>query len=78
MTEPGRQLGGFSLGPRVLVAHDALAGTGLLGVASRAERQILLRVPDEESIEPLVRLLREDLREAFRPPGFVPADREPD
>ena len=65
VTEPGRQLGGFSLGPRVLVAHDALAGTGLLGVASRAERQILLRVPDEESIEPLVRLLREDLREAF-------------
>ncbi len=64
VTEPGRQLGGFSLGPRVLVSHDALEATGLLGFASRAERQILLRVP-EESIEPLVRLLREDLQEAF-------------
>jgi putative ABC transport system permease protein len=65
VTEPGRQLGGFSLGPRVLVAHEALAGTGLLGFASRAERQLLLRVPDEEAIEPLVRVLREDLREEF-------------
>ena len=64
VTEPGRQLGGFSLGPRVLVAHDALEETGLLGFASRADRQFLLRVP-EESIEPLVRALREDLREAF-------------
>ena len=64
VTEPGRQLGGFSLGPRVLVAHEALAETGLLGFGSRAERQFLLRVP-EESIEPLVRTLREDLQEAF-------------
>ena len=64
VTEPGRQLGGFSLGPRVLVARDALAQTGLIGFGSRAERQLLLRVP-EESIEPLVRFLREDLQEAF-------------
>ena len=64
VTEPGRQLGGFSLGPRVLVAHDALAETGLLGFGSRAERQFLLRVPEEE-IEPLVRALRDDLQEAF-------------
>ena len=65
VTEPGRQLGGFSLGPRVLVAHDALARTGLIGFGSRAERQFLLRVPEEAAIEPLVRLLREDLQEAF-------------
>ena len=64
VTEPGRQLGGFSLGPRVLMAHDALAETGLIEFGSRAERQFLLRVP-EESIEPLVRTLREDLQEAF-------------
>lgn len=64
VTEPGRQLGGFSLGPRVLVARGALEETGLLGAASRAERQILLRAP-EESIEPLVGRLREDLREEF-------------
>lgn len=65
VTEPGRQLGGFSFGPRVLVSHEALAGTGLLGFGSRAERQILVRMPDEEAIEPTVRLLREDLQEAF-------------
>lgn len=65
VTEPGRQLGGFSLGPRVLVAHEALAATGLIGFGSRAERQILLRVPDEAAIEPLVANLREDLRESF-------------
>ena len=65
VTEPGRQLGGFSLGPRVLVAHAALARTGLVGFGSRAERQFLLRVPEEASIDPLVRLLREDLQEAF-------------
>ena len=64
VTEPGRQLGGFSLGPRVLVARGALLETGLLGFASRAERQLLLRVP-EASIGPLVDVLREDLREAF-------------
>ena len=65
VTEPGRQLGGFSLGPRVLVARDALAGTGLIEFGSRVERQLLMRVPEEESIEPLVRGLREDLQEAF-------------
>ena len=64
VTEPGRQLGGFSLGPRVLVARGALEETGLLGVASRAERQFLLRAP-EEAIEALVGRLREDLREEF-------------
>ncbi len=64
VTEPGRQLGGFSLGPRVLIARDALAETGLIGFGSRAERQLLLRVP-EEAIEPLVRILRDDLQEAF-------------
>ncbi len=64
VTEPGRQLGGFSLGPRVLVARDALVETGLIAFGSRVDRQLLLRVP-EEYIEPLVRDLREDLREAF-------------
>ena len=43
MTEPGRQLGGFSLGPRVLVAHEALLETGLIGFGSRAERQFSAR-----------------------------------
>ena len=64
VTEPGRQLGGFSLGPRVLIDLAALEETGLVTFASRAERQILLKVGDA-GIEPLVRALREDLSEAF-------------
>ncbi|GIT67434.1 MAG: hypothetical protein Ct9H300mP25_09060 [Acidobacteriota bacterium] len=43
VAEPGRQLGGFSFGPRVLVAYDDLNQTGLLDLAIRAERQILLK-----------------------------------
>ena len=65
VAEPGRQLGGFSLGPRVLVSHSAVEDTGLLTFASRANRQILLRVPTEDQVEPLVRRLREDLDGAF-------------
>jgi len=64
ISEPGRQLGGFSFGPRVLVAHNELEQTGLLGYASRAERQILLKVP-EDAIGPLVGRLRSDLSEVF-------------
>lgn len=64
VAEPGRQLGGFSFGPRVLIAYDALERTGLLTFASRAERQILLKAPDA-AIDGLVDSLREDLREAF-------------
>lgn len=64
VTEPGRQLGGFSFGPRVIIAYDALEQTGLLDFASRAERQILLKVP-ETSIESLVDSLRDDLGEMF-------------
>ena len=64
VTEPGRQLGGFSFGPRVIIAYDALEQTGLLDFASRAERQILLKVP-EASIGSLVDSLRDDLGEMF-------------
>ncbi len=64
VSEPGRQLGGFSFGPRVLIDLAALEATGLVSFASRAERQILMRVP-EPAIEPLVETLREDLREAY-------------
>ena len=64
-TEPGRQLGGFSFGPRVLVAYDAVAETGLLTFASRANRQMLLRIPDQGQVDPLVEQLRGDLADAF-------------
>ena len=64
LSEPGRQLGAFSFGPRVLVDRDALESTGLLSYASRANRQILLKV-DEAQVDALVIGLREDLADAF-------------
>ena len=64
LSEPGRSLGAFSFGPRVLVEHAAVERAGLLTFASRATRQMLLRV-DEAAIEPLVQQLREDLQDTF-------------
>jgi putative ABC transport system permease protein len=61
--EPGR-MGGFSIGPRILVDYADLPSTGLLNFGSRANRQLLVRVP-EPRIDPLVRTLRGELREAF-------------
>ena len=37
--EPGRGHGEFSLGPRVIIAYDDLASTGLLGFGSRARQR---------------------------------------
>ncbi len=64
LTEPGRRLGAFSFGPRVLIDYTAVEETGLVGFASRAERQILLQVDDAE-IDPLVEQLRADLQDEF-------------
>ena len=64
LREPGRQLGAFSFGPRVLIDYDDLLQTGLLTLGTRAERQILLQVP-EPRIGPLVASLREPLRDEF-------------
>jgi putative ABC transport system permease protein len=44
--EPGRSLGAFSLGPRVLVDYADLQATGLLSLGSRANYQLLVRAPD--------------------------------
>jgi putative ABC transport system permease protein len=60
-TEPGRRVGGFSLGPRVLIAAEDLASTRLLGAGSRARRVLLVRAPDAQ-IQPLVRALQRDFR----------------
>jgi putative ABC transport system permease protein len=62
--EPGRRVGNFSLGPRVLVDFNDMAATGLLTFGSRVRRVILVRVP-EAQIEPLVSGLRESLAEEF-------------
>lgn len=64
LKEPGRRVGFFSLGPRVLVDRHDLERTGLLTFGSRARYQLMLRV-DDGAIEPLVNELRAELRERF-------------
>jgi putative ABC transport system permease protein len=58
--EPGRRIGAFTLGPRVIIDRADLDSTGLLAFGSRASFQQLLRVPDAVSADLVV-----DLREAF-------------
>jgi putative ABC transport system permease protein len=62
--EPGRRVGDFSLGPRVLIDYADLPAAGLLTFGSRARHVLLVRVPDEQ-IDPLVTTLRSDFREEF-------------
>ena len=62
--EPGRRMGEFSLGPRLIIDFDDVPSTGLLGFGSRARRVILVKV-DENRIESLVAALRSDFKEEF-------------
>jgi putative ABC transport system permease protein len=62
--EPGRGVGDFSLGPRVLIDQADLDSTGLLSFGSRARRVISVKAP-EDRIEPLVRALRADFKDEF-------------
>ncbi|HSC26396.1 MAG TPA: FtsX-like permease family protein [Vicinamibacterales bacterium] len=62
--EPGRRVGAFTFGARVLVDLEDLRSTGLLTFGSRASYQILLRVRDD-GVEPLTRRLRRELRDDF-------------
>jgi putative ABC transport system permease protein len=59
-SEPGRRLGSFSLGPRVLIDYADLDSTGLLSYGSRVDHQLLLKVPDAA-----LAALTMDLRGAF-------------
>lgn len=43
--EPDRVSSGTGLGPRVMISNASLAGTGLLGLGSRASRRLLVKVP---------------------------------
>jgi putative ABC transport system permease protein len=63
-SEPGRSLGAFSLGPRVIIDYDALTDTGLLSFGSRASRQILLRVP-AVALDPVTDSLRSSFANEF-------------
>ncbi len=62
--EPGRNLGGFSLGPRVFIDFDDVPSTGLLVFGSRARRVVLARVPDER-LDALVKSLAADFSESY-------------
>src|SRR6185436_5256865 len=62
--EPGRNLGAFSLGPRVFVDFDDMPQTGLLVFGSRARRVVLARVPDE-TLDDMIRALGDDFSEDY-------------
>jgi putative ABC transport system permease protein len=59
--EPGRDIGGFSLGPRVLIDYDDVASTKLLGFGSRARRSVLVRVAGNR-VDALASGIRRDLK----------------
>ena len=63
-SEPGRSLGAFSLGPRVIIDYAALVDTGLLSFGSRASHQLLLRVP-APALDPLTDSLRSTFANEF-------------
>ena len=62
--EPGRRVGDFSLGPRVIVDLADLPAAGLLNFGSRARRVLLVKVA-EGQVAPLVDALREDFKDEF-------------
>ena len=62
--EPGRRVGDFSLGPRVIVDLADLPAAGLLNFGSRARRVLLVKVA-ERQVAPLVDALREDFKDEF-------------
>jgi putative ABC transport system permease protein len=62
--EPGRRVGGFSFGSRVLIDYDDLRATGLLAFGSRATYQIFVKM-DADGVEPLRRELGDRYRDRF-------------
>ena len=64
VSEPGRRVGGFSLGPRVIIDYADLPSTGIISFGSRADRRLHAKVPDDR-IDDLVRELRADFKDDF-------------
>ena len=62
--EPGRRVGAFTFGSRVMIDYDDLRATGLLSFGSRANYQILLKM-NESGVASLVADLRRDFRSRF-------------
>ncbi len=63
-SEPGRRLGAFSLGPRVIIDYAAMADTGLLSFGGRVSHQLLLQVP-AAAVDPLTDSLRSTFANEF-------------
>ncbi len=72
--EPGRRVGAFSFGSRVLIDYDDLRATGLLTFGSRASYQMLLRVR-EQAVEPSDPRPSPGLPRPVRPGALLPVDR---
>ena len=64
VSEPGRRLGAFSLGPRVMVDLADLERTSLLALGSRVTYQQLVKAPDA-AVGGLFASLRDDLKNTF-------------
>ena len=62
--EPGRRIGAFSFGARVIIDLEDLRQSGLLGFGSRASYQRLLKVR-EDGVDRLTSRLRRELRDNF-------------
>jgi putative ABC transport system permease protein len=62
--EPGRRVGGFTMGTRVIIDLADLRQIGLLTLGSRASYQILLKVRDN-GVEALTRDIRAGFRDRF-------------
>ena len=75
--EPGRRVGGFSLGSRVLVDYADLRRPGCWRSGAARSYQILLQVPTA-AVEPLTRDVRESLRDRFVNARSYRVDRGPD
>jgi putative ABC transport system permease protein len=63
-TEPGADLGMFSLGPRIIIDHADLLSTGLLGFGSRVSYEMLLAVPGD-TLDELTRQLDVEFANEF-------------
>jgi len=63
-SEPGRNIGAFSLGPRVFIDFDDAPSTGLVAFGSRVRHVLAVRVPDDR-IPALVKTLDNDFADNF-------------
>ena len=56
--EPDRVASAFSLGPRIIISRDGLHATELVKPGSRIRERFLLRVPESQTLQPLLGELR--------------------